>query len=263
MVARVVPFTQADIYGNPVIDLKAVPAWLNSFSLANSNIKLGEPFTIKGNSSEQLVINLSISETSPLRDLYATLLVSTYMNTVSQGFSGSQISATIGSNLLITVNSELNPPTILKINHVAPISGTYFKLGNLYLVDNITPITFSASVKNDGNFTAESKGIFKISGRKDEPVYLEGILPVYLIAHTERELLNSSGKNFSYTPNLGYIGPHKVILQIKTENSNAENSIDIFFFPFKISIGLILALAIISAIAGLNKTVKHVAIDNE
>ncbi len=262
LVARLAPFTQADIYGNPVIDLKATPAWLNNFSLANTNIKLGNPFTVRGNSSEQLIVSMTIPETSPLRDIYATLLVSTYTNTLNQAFQGSQINATSGSNLLITINSEISPPTILKINHVAPISGAYYKVGNLYLADSITPISFSASVKNDGDFTTETKGIVVVMSRKEEPVYLDGILPVYVIAHTERELKNSEGNSFTFTPNLGNFGPHKIVVQIKTDNSNAENTIDVFFFPFKISIGLLVALIVLSSIVKLNPKNKSEMIDS-
>ncbi len=262
LVARMVPFSEADIFGNPVIDLKSSPDWLNDFSLANSNIKLGNAFTLKGNTSEQLVLNLTVPEDSPLRDLYATLLVSTYTNVLDLGYQGSQVNATIGSNLLITINTELNPPTILKINHLAPTTGSFFKFGNLYLVDNITPISFSGSVKNDGNFTAESKGIFKIVNRNDTPTHLEGILPVNVIAHTERILINNDGKDFTYTPNLGNIGQFKVILQIKTDNSNAENTLDIIFFPFKIGAGLILSVFILASITKRRREVKSDTVDS-
>lgn len=241
LVARVVPFSESDEDGNPRIDLKTSPTWLNYFSLANATIRLGAPFTVKAKSSEQLILTLSVPQTAILRDLYATLLVSTYSNQVGITYLGSQVSATIGANMLITVHPDINPPTLLKINPLTPLNGSFIKFGNFYLADNITPISFSSSVKNNGDFTSETKGIFRITDRKESPVYLEGILPVYVIANTQRTLLNTEGKNFSYNPNLARMGFYKATLQIKTENSSAENSIDILFFPFKITLGIFFA----------------------
>ncbi len=253
LVARIVPFSQSDEQGNPSIDLKSTPSWLNYFSLANTNIKLGSPFTIKANSSEQLILTLSTPASAILRDLYATLLISTYSNVAVLNYQGSQVSATIGANLLITIHSDINPPTILKIKGLVPQSGSFFKIGRYYFADNITPITFSASVKNDGNYTSETRGIFRVTNNHDVPVYLDGILPVYVISNTQRTLVNIDGRNFSFTPNLSQIGFYKAVLQINTENSHAENASDIFFFPFKILSGLIFASIFLSVIIRTTK----------
>src|SRR5258706_4434533 len=220
LVARIVPFSDADDYGNPILNLKSPMNWLSYFSLANSTIKLAEPFTVRGNSSEQLILSLSVPETAPLKDIYATLLVSTYANALDIGYQGTAVSATIGSNMLITISSELNPATILKIDRLKPETGFFFKFCHFYLADNITPLTFSARVKNDGYFTAETKGLFKIITGKEKPVYLEGLLPVYVISKTNRTLLNTQGNSFTSTPTLGQIGLHRAIIEIKTDNSN-------------------------------------------
>lgn len=254
LVARVVPFSVSDDSGNPSIDLKTSPSWLNYFSLANATIRLGSPFTVQAKSSEQLILTLSVPQTAILRDLYATLLVSTYSNQVGITYLGSQVSATIGANMLITIHPDINPPTLLKISPVTPLTGSFIKFGNFYLADNITPISFSSSVKNHGDFISETKGIFRITDRKENPIYLEGILPVYVIANTQRTLLNTEGKKFSYSPNLSQIGFYQATLQIKTENSNAENSIDIFFFPFKIAIGLFFAVTFLITILRTTKS---------
>lgn len=240
-VARLVPFSDADLLGNPVINLKSTAPWLSYFSLANSNIKLGDPFLVKGTSSEQLILSLSVPENAPIRELYATLLISTYANINGVDYQGSLVSATTGSNLLVTVSSEAFPTTLLRIEDIAPTSGLIFKLGNFYLSDNITPVVFSASALNTGSFTAETKGIFKVTGQNDQPVYLEGILPVNVISKTKRALLNSDGNSFTFSPNLGNIGLYNVSVAIKTDNANAENSIGIVFLPLKATIGLLFA----------------------
>lgn len=247
-VARLVPFSEADLLGNPVISLQSTAPWLTYFNLANSNIKLGDPFTIKGGASEQLILNLSVPEDAPLKDLYVTLLISTYSNNPEVAYQGSLVSATTGSNLLITISAEAFPPTLLHIEDLIPTSGIIFKIGSYYFADNITPLSLSASAANSGDFTAETRGLFKITARDDRPVYLEGILPMNVISKTKRALINNDGNHFTFSPNLGNMGLYKLSVSIKTDNANAENSINIIFLPFKISLGLIFALTFILVI---------------
>lgn len=257
LVARIIPFNEADKRGNPSINLKAKAGWEQFFTLANANIKLNEPFTINGGSSQQLILNITIPESASLQDIYATFLVTTYSNsTTNSSFQGSQISATIGSNLLITITSDVNPPTILKVQNLIPTSGTFFKLGNTYLVDNISPVTFSAEIKNDGNFTAETKGVFRITTNKNNPVYLEGILPVYVISKNTRTLINTQGKNFSFTPVLSQIGPHRASIEIITDNSNTTTSVDFIFLPIKALLGLLFSIILLNTILRLTQKPK-------
>lgn len=253
-VARLVPFTEADPHGNPVINLKATAPWLNYFSLSNSNIKFETPFLIKGNSSEQLVLSLSIPEDALLRDIYATLLISTYSNNTGVTYQGSQISATTGSNMLITISTDAYPPTLLQVESITPHAPWLFKIGNYYIADNITPVTFTSQVFNSGDFTAETKGIFKVTSRNDQAVWLEGVLPVNVIAKTTRNLQRTDGESFTFIPNLGNIGQYKVIVTIKTDNAGTENSINLIFLPLKVGLGLVFALIFITAIS---KTTKN------
>jgi len=248
LVARIIPFSESDKQGNPNINLKAQAPWQKYFSLANSFIKLDEPFTLRANTSDQLILSITVPDTAILQDLYATLLVSTYNNEINSTFQGSVVNATIGSNLLVTVSSELNPTTLLKIENFTPATGTYIKIGRTYFADNITPLTFSATVKNDGNYTSETKGLFRLATANNTPVYLDGVLPVYVISKNSRLLLNSDGKDFKYTPTLTQIGSFQSSIEIKSDNSNTKSSIDIIFVPFKVTLGLLISLLILSAI---------------
>lgn len=263
LITRVVPFTKADTNGNPVIDPRTTADWLGYFSLANSNIKFDQPFTVAAGSSEQLILSLTVPETAPLMDIYATLIVSTYQNNIDTNLQGTSVSATIGSNMLITISTTAFPDTVLKIADFTPQKGALIKIGNLYFADSITPLTFTASVINEGKFLSETKGVFRVTTSQGTPVYLEGILPVNVIGKSQRQLLNTNGKSFSFTPSLGQIGPHQVTLEIKTDNSNTSNSINIFFFPFKISLGLIVAILTIITIIKITTTTTKDSIDNK
>jgi hypothetical protein len=252
-VARIVPFTKSDDLGNPTIDPKKQASWQKYFSLANSFIKLDEPFTVKGGSTEQLIVSISIPDTAPLQDIYATLLVSTYSNTAAAEYQGSVVSATIGSNLLITICSDLNPATLLRIENFVVTSGTYIKIGNTYFADNISPLSFSANIKNNGNYTAETKGLFRIVTKNDSPVFLDGILPVYVISKNSRKLLSQEGDSFAFAPTLSQIGSYRAVLEIKTDNSNSTSSVDIIFIPLKALAGLIMSFIIVITIISFTK----------
>ena len=65
LVARIVPFDKADDKGNPLLDPQKTTDWLTYFSLANANIKLNEPFIVAADSSEQLILSLSVPDTAP------------------------------------------------------------------------------------------------------------------------------------------------------------------------------------------------------
>ena len=149
LIARIVPFDKADDKGNPLLDPKKTADWLAYFSLANANIKLNEPFIVAAGSSEQLILSLSVPDTAPLMDIYATLMISTYQNNIDTTLQGTAVSATIGSNLLITVSTTAFPDTVLKIENFSPPKGALIKIGNLYFADSITPLTFTAVVSNN------------------------------------------------------------------------------------------------------------------
>ena len=250
LVARLVPFISADPYGNPKIDPSLQVKWLNYFTLANSTIQLNQPFEIKAGSSEQLILSLAVPDTAPLKDIYATLLVSTYSNNIDTNFQGSNLRASIASNLLITVSSQLAPATILKVSEFSPEAGSYLQIGNFYLIDNITPLTFYATAKNEGDFTAETKGVFRIQRNEKNPVQLQSILPQYVIAKSERKLINADDQDFKFTPSIGMIGLYQAQIEIHTDNANTINQIDIIFLPIKalfaFAVGLSLLLIVVN-----------------
>jgi hypothetical protein len=109
---------------------------------------------------------------------------------------------------------------------------------------------------------AETKGIFRITTGNDKPVYLEGILPVNVIAKSKRLLTNTNGNSFEFTPSLNQIGFHQIALEIKTDNSNTTGTIEFFFFPLKLFLGLLLALVIVISIVKITSRPPNKIVDN-
>ena len=256
LVVRLIPFNKSDHLGNPVIDLKNRAPWLNYFGLSNSNIKLDEPFLLKAHSIDQIILSLAVPEDANLEDIYVTLLISTYDNNLTADQKGTLISASIGANILATITSDLNPTTLLKIDKIIPLSGSFLKLGSRYFADNLSPLTFSAIALNNGLFITETKGTFKVL-KKSIVLQLQGILPQYVLAKGSRLLIGNDGNPFSFSPSLSTIGTHTITIDIKSDNSNTSNSIEVFFLPFKASLALLLSLFIIKIIFSVANKKSH------
>ena len=255
LIVRLAPFSESDKFGNPIVDLKNTSPLQKYFSLSNTDIKFNEPFTIKPDNSQQIVLSLSIPETADLEDSYFNLLVSTYDNSLPSQSPNTSVSSTIGANLLISVTSELNPKTILKINNIQITSKNYLKLGKYIIVDSLSPLTFQISATNNGQFITETKGTISIS-KGIETTSIQGILPQYIIKKSTRQLLNLEGNTqFSFTPNPLTIGWYQINTHIKSDNTNSNNSTDIFILPGKLILALILAIVIIRLITKSRRTI--------
>ncbi len=261
LVVRVIPFNKADNNGNPTIDIKASASWLKYFNLSNSEIKFDEPFLLKAKNKQQIVVSLSVPETANAEDLYTTLLFSTYDNSISGDQKNISIGSSIGANLLISITPEINPNTILKIEKITITSGSFVKIGRRYYADNLTPITVTAIATNEGPSLTETKGTFKLTNKKNsEVLFLQGILPQYVISKSSRTLISSNEKPFFFSPTLRIVGLHTLSFNVKSENTNTSNSIDIFFFPFKSGATIFISFVLLKIISKV--TNKNQVVDN-
>lgn len=253
VVARIIPFDKATEDGNPILNPSATAPWINNFLLANSDIALGEPFEIKASSQRQLVLNFQTPQEISFSDHYATLLISTYNPQGPTEKLGSSVTASIASNLLITINNQVSPATLVRVSNLIPTNNLLFKSGNLYVLDNLTPTHFTAVLQNDGNFTTESIGTFKILDKQDHLIFTDSILPQYVIARSTRRLLSSSDGDFIFKPNATTLGHHKVQLAITNDSTNSLGQIEVFYLPVK-SLSAILILAIFISV--IFKTIR-------
>lgn len=233
VIARIIPFDKATLDGNPLLNPAATAPWISQFLLANSDIALGEPFEIKASSQRQLVLHFQVPPETTFGDHYATLLISTYNQELPIDRQGSSVTASIASNLLITINNQVAPNTLVRVTNLIPENNLLFRSGNLYVLDNLTPTHFSAVIQNDGNFTTESIGSFKIFDSQDRLIFTDSILPQYVIARSTRKLLSSSDSDFIFQPSATTIGHHTVQLAIQNDSTNSLGEIEVFYLPVK------------------------------
>lgn len=244
LVVRLVPFEKADINGNPIIDIKNNSPWKKYITLSNTNIRFDEPFILDENSKEQIVLSISIPENANIEDFYATLLFSTYSNETAANSEGTIISASIGANLLVTTTQQADPKTIVKIDNIQIISPNHLKIGRRIYADSLTPLVFQITANNAGNHITETKGTVTVT-KNEEVLSQQGILAQNIISKSTRQLLDKNGnKSFTFKPSMTSFGSHKINVHIKSENTNSSNSIEVFIFPAKLIIGLIIAIVL-------------------
>ncbi len=247
VVAKIVPFTPASNTGFPILKPGLQPKWLSFFSLANSYIKLNEPFTLEGESSAQLILKIAPPANATLNDYYATLILTTNSTPEDsdQVTTGSLISATIGANILLTVNIMANPATIVRIRDFAPApEDILFRWGDLFFADNLSPIRFRAAAENTGKFMTKTGGLVRVS-RNNQAVSLVSLLPLNLLSANSREVQASPSGEIKFKPKFLDLGSHKVELDLRSENSSSHSEFTLVLLPLKTGLSLITGLGLI------------------
>ena len=246
---RIVPFLPEDHQGNPSLQPQSTPTWLSYFSLININIKLGQPFILEANKSDQLVLSIKIPENAPTADHYATLLVSSEGGSTPMGLNlnVTPISASIGANILLTIANQAAPATILNISTLKPTNTKFIKIGHTYFLDNLSPIHFTAKLENLGQHLTQAHGLFQIH-QSSKVVNIQSLLPVNVLSHSTRELIASDSGQLIFNPKITQVGSYKASLNIRSENGSTQNSINLVLLPIKATLALILSLILLKLV---------------
>lgn len=133
------------------------------FSLANSDIKIGQPFVLAAKSKQQLVLKIKTNPNTNLADNYYTFFVFQNQNTIQSTDNFSQATGKIGSHLLLTVSEVENP----KIESAIQNFSLSPKIKDVFL----NPVSFTGQVKNNSNFFFKTAG--KITVTKNDQVIKE------------------------------------------------------------------------------------------
>lgn len=253
-IVRIVPFVPNDNHGNPELKPNYKPEWLQYFGLANATVFFNQPFAIEAGKSQQLTLTITIPETAPLSDYYATLLaISSDQLGPNDEIPNTQVSATIGMNILLTTSGQEFPQTSLTITKFSPLATPLFKLDDsTFVYDNLTPLEFSAIAKNIGRYLTEPRGLFKIA-KGETPISLQPILQQNILANSERLLQASPSGNFTYTPSIIDIGAYTANLYLNSENASASSKLTFYLFPFKAGLGLLIGLVLLLALIKISK----------
>ncbi len=122
-------------------------SYLNSkpnltISLSNSDLKLGQPFILNSNQSQQLVLKIQVPENANQGDRYFTFFVNQETSAYNKGNSSQIIR--LGSHLLVSVSNTDEQKTELTVNN--------FKINNPFIDCFFFPLKFSGEINNQTNY---------------------------------------------------------------------------------------------------------------
>lgn len=240
-------FTQAyNITNNstgPLVLYSSVSAWLPSdnqggvhyldtidspliFSLSNTDLKLGEDFTLRAGQKKQLVLKI-INSSSEIKDYYLTFFIS--QKPFTAGEIGHQNLAKIGSHLLITTgqkSSQVSNFQISKLNI------------NPKIKDIFVPLTISGEITNGGQHYNHIDGQLTIY--KNNQVFSEQVLFPYTVIPGSSRLLMCVNSESEVTPcrlkTPVWPGKYQALITLNDDTTKYEYPFSFFVFPYTLTI---------------------------
>lgn len=125
------------------------------FSFNNSDLTLGQPFTLGPKETRQIVLKITASPQTQLSDYYSTLFIYQTPDKTANDTTISQTSGQIGSHILLSVSLTESPQTQGTIQR--------FSLAPKFKDVFFTPIKFSGQIQNQTNYFFKTSGKITIS----------------------------------------------------------------------------------------------------
>jgi hypothetical protein len=254
---KILPFEAKDSLGN--IRVKSEFEGPVRFSLDNSDLKLDQPFFLKTNVSQQILLRIRIPENITDGDFYYSLLAETTPPTASEGVGSARAKVAIGSNILITISNSGNIDIKPKISLFSTRGGTTLGKG-VRIFDSSDNIPIVLTVVNKGKNMFKPEGQISLKGNFGETAKYD-IISKNILAESERLLEATPSAKINCNDNLDqtclfptslilsgfFLGKYNLSVQIRFgENSSTIFSSTTFYaFPFKIVIGILLATLIV------------------
>ncbi|MEK7109607.1 MAG: hypothetical protein AAB876_00125, partial [Patescibacteria group bacterium] len=255
---KILPFEAKDNLGN--IRIKPEFEGPVRFSLDNADLTLDQPFFLKTNDSQQILLRIRIPENITDGDYYYSLLAETTPPTASEGIGSARAKATIGSNILVTISNSGNIDIKPKIALFSTRGG--LTLGqNIKVFDSSDKIPVVLTVVNKGKNMMKPEGQISLKGNFGETIKYD-IISKNILAESERLLEATPSAQIDCENNRTdaacrvstslilsgfFIGKYNLSTEIRFgENSpTIFGSTTFYAFPFKIMGGIILATIII------------------
>lgn len=196
------------------------------FSLNNSDLTLGQPFLVKPDETKQLVLKISTSKNTLLKDHYFTFFISQQ--------SEFQNNAKIGAHIIFSTENKSN--ISLKINQ--------FLINPLIKDCFLKPIFFNGIIEN--NNTQYSKILGKLIITKNNLTIKEFILsPDIILANNKRTIRCANDKAEIIPCALNtplWPGQYKVVLLLNQEKPVSFET-GFVIFPYSITFFILLIIA--------------------
>ncbi|HEX7543076.1 MAG TPA: hypothetical protein VF385_03270 [Patescibacteria group bacterium] len=263
---KILPFEAKDNLGN--IRIKPEFEGPVRFSLDNTDLKLEQPFFLKTNDSQQILLRIRIPENITDGDYYYSLLAETTPPTASEGIGSARVKATIGSNILVTVsnsgNIDIKPRVVLFSTRGGSIFGQDWKI-----FDSSDKIPLVFIVENKGKNMIKPEGQIILKGNFGETAKYD-IISKNILAESQRLLESTPSAQINCDDNRrdqACLTPTSLLLSgffigkynLSTQINFGEKSLAIFgsttfyAFPFRMTVGILIAVFIVVIIVRKNK----------
>ena len=214
------------------------------FSLNNSNIQLGQPFTLAANSKQQLVLKIKTNSNIDLSDNYYTFFVFQDQNiTATSKDNFSQASGKIGSHILLTVSDTENPKVTSEIQSfsISP------KIKDIFF----NPITFKGKIKNNSDFFFKTNG--KITITKNDKIIKELELNSdNVLNHHSRDISCTDQNTCQINPPF-WPGHYKVTATLDSSLNAKSYETSFYIWPISPLLLVVLAIGIIFGVKKFKK----------
>ncbi len=196
------------------------------FSLSNTDLKLGEDFTLRAGQKKQLVLKI-INPSDEIKDYYLTFFISQKPYTQIQ--SGHQNLAKIGSHLLITTGQQSSPLSNFKVSklNISP------KFKDIFI-----PLTISGEIANDGQHYNHIDGQLTIY--KNNQIFSEHSLFPYTVIPSSSRLIMCVNPDSEAVPCRLKIplwpGKYQGLITLNGNATKYEYPFSFFVFPYTLTI---------------------------
>jgi len=248
----VLPFKAGDNLGN--IAIKPEFDGPIRFNLDNSELQLDQPYFLKSNDSQQLLLRIRVPEGAPEGDYYYTFLSETQPPPIQEGISSGRAKARIGSNLLITVTNSGNIDLKGRIAIFDVLAKYKIKIFNhtYNFFESSDKIPVVLIVNNKGKNLIKPQGEINLTGNFGEKANFE-IVPQNVLAESQRQLFAtpSAGFNSAKPTTLllsgFFIGNYKLSTAINfgTNTTRLYSTTSFIALPIKFACLVIISLSVI------------------
>lgn len=212
-----------------------------NFALNNSDLVLGQPFTLKANTKQQLVLKIKTSPNATLTDSYYTFFITQVQNQNNTSFP--QATGKIGSHILLSVTNTENIKTKGSVS--------FFTISPKIKDVLFSHLQFNGEVKNDSNYFLKTSGQITLT-KNDQTLKEIKLKPLNVLANYYRQIdcqdLNNCTLKGPFWP-----GRYTATISFDQNINIPPSSISFFIFPFSPIIFLLLITTLIIFITKLKK----------
>jgi hypothetical protein len=245
-----VDFSSDGETGQPRLDISSKFKYLTLALPQSTTPGNTTSFTLDPGKKKNVQLTLDIPSTAAEGEFPLTILFKAtpdYSNSIEQ--PGSEVSAIVGSNLIVVISTTDRDRSNLTLDEIK----------TLKVIDNLMPISFTLFAKNSGHNATTASGSAQITNWQDKVVAEFPIYPDMVLAQSSRKLRTTQdlakaledpsliASVFFFRPNFAF-GPYTITATLeKTTHDIVETntvSQTIFALPFSFVILILISIGV-------------------